>query len=479
MKSGLEKTDRYDLLKIIAIYAIFSCLWIYCSDTILGLIITDPATLVRISVFKGFFFVVITGALLYQLISRYLLESRQLKEVIKNRDMLFSLLYEGMMDAFASVDMTGRILQYNEVFRTMLGYEAEELRSKTYEELTPEKWHSLERKIIDEQVIPRGYSDIYEKEYRRKDGTIFPIELRAQLVRDDQGNPFAMWAIIHDITERKRVQDTLSQKSRQLEKLNQSLEKRVAETVIELSQRNQMLFQQSRLAAMGEMVNNIAHQWRQPLNNVGLIIQNLQIAQESGEISGEEFDWEVANAMQIIHHMSVTIDDFRNFFRQDKEKRVFSVAKAVQLAVGLIDAALKNSYITTELHLDPDVTAVGYKNEYSQVLLNIISNAKDVLLERHVHEPRITIQAFRDNDLSVVTVHDNGGGIDESLCNKIFDPYFTTKGPDKGTGIGLYMSKVIIEKNMAGKLTALNHRDGAEFRIELPAGFSQNVCQSD
>ncbi|KAB0669678.1 PAS domain S-box protein [Oryzomonas sagensis] len=479
MKSGLEKTDRYDLLKIIAIYAIFSCLWIYCSDTALGLIITDPATLVHISVFKGFFFVVITGTLLYQLISRYLLESRQLKEGIKNRDILFSFLYEGMMDAFASVDMTGRILQYNEVFRTMLGYEAEELRSKTYEELTPEKWHAMELRIIEEQVIPRGYSDVYEKEYRRKDGTVFPIELRTQLIRDDQGNPFAMWAIIHDITERKRVQDTLSQKSRQLEELNQSLEKRVSETIIELRQRDQMLFQQSRLAAMGEMVNNIAHQWRQPLNNVGLIIQNLQISQKSGEISGEEFDREVADTMQLIHHMSATIDDFRNFFRQDKEKHTFSVAKAVELAVGLIDATLKNGYIATELQLDTDVTAVGYKNEYSQVLLNIINNAKDVLQERRVDNPRITIRAFRDNDLSVVTVRDNGGGIDESICNKIFDPYFTTKEPDKGTGIGLYMSKVIIEKNMNGRLTVLNHRDGAEFRVELPAGFSPSVCQSD
>lgn len=474
MKSGLEKADRYDLLKIIAIYGIFSGIWIYCSDTALGFIITNPAILVQLSVFKGFFFVVITGILLYQLISRYLLESRQLKEVIKNRDMLFSLLYEGMMDAFASVDMTGRILQHNEVFRTMLGYEAKELRSKTYEELTPEKWHAMERRIIEEQVIPRGYSDVYEKEYRRKDGTVFPIELRTQLIRDDQGNPLAMWAIIHDITERKRVQNTLSQKSRQLAELNQSLEKRVAETVIELRQRDQMLFQQSRLAAMGEMVNNIAHQWRQPLNNVGLIIQNLQISQKSGEISSEEFDREVAKAMRIIYHMSVTIDDFRNFFRQDKEKRLFSVAKAVELAVGLIDATLKNSYITTELHLDADLTAIGYKNEYSQVLVNIISNAKDVLLERHVDKPRITIRAFRDNDLSVVTIHDNGGGIDESICNKIFDPYFTTKGPDKGTGIGLYMSKVIIEKNMGGKLTVLNHRDGAEFRIELP-----NVWQKD
>ncbi|QEM68308.1 PAS domain S-box protein [Geobacter sp. FeAm09] len=472
MKRVLEKADRRDLLKIIAIYGIFSCLWIYFSDTALSLVITDPGTWVHLSVFKGFFFVVITGALLYQLISRYLLESRRLKETIKNRDMLFSLLYEGMMDAFASVDMDGGILQYNEVFRAMLGYGAEELRTRTYEDLTPEKWHAMERRIVVEQVIPRGYSDVYEKEYRRKDGSVFPVELRTQLIRDDRGNPFAMWAIVHDITERKRAQDTLSQKSLQLEELNQSLEKRVAETVVELRQRDQMLFQQSRLAAMGEMVNNIAHQWRQPLNNVGLIVQNLHIAHQSGELTGEEFDREVAGAMQIIHHMSATIDDFRNFFRQDKDKRLFSVAKAVHLAVGLISAALKHGGITVELHLEEDVTAFGYKNEYAQVLLNIVSNAKDVLQERRVEDPRIVIRAFRDNDRSVVTVHDNGGGIGEDIRSRIFDPYFTTKSPDQGTGIGLFMSKMIIEKNMAGRLTAANAQGGAEFRIELPVGPS-------
>lgn len=206
MKRYLKNPVKYYVLKIIAIYAIFSCLWIYFSDTVLGFFIHDPATLIRISVFKGFFFVSITSLLLYQLVSHYLLESRQLKEVVKKNELLFGLLSESMRDAFVSVDMTGRILQCNEIYRAMLGYDAGELRSRTYMDLTPEKWHVMESHIIEEQVIPGGYSGIYEKEYRKKDGTIFPVELRTQLLRDDQGNPFVMWAIVRDITDRKRAE---------------------------------------------------------------------------------------------------------------------------------------------------------------------------------------------------------------------------------------------------------------------------------
>ena len=208
-KKDLIMANNYGVLKIIAIYAIFSCLWIYFSDTALGLIVSDPAIITRISVYKGFLFVVVTSMLLYQLVSRFLVESSHLKEEIKSKDFLFNLLSEGMIDAYASVDMTGKILKFTDVFSTMLGYDADELLSMTYIDITPDKWHVMERKIIEEQVIPRGYSEIYEKEYRRKDGTVFPVELRTHLIRDNEGNPQMMWAIVHDITDRKQVEEAL------------------------------------------------------------------------------------------------------------------------------------------------------------------------------------------------------------------------------------------------------------------------------
>ncbi|MBW4057001.1 MAG: PAS domain S-box protein [Proteobacteria bacterium] len=461
-----SKTERYNMLKIIAIYAIFSFLWIYISDTNLSLFTTDPSTLTRISVFKGFLFVIITSILLYNLVSRYLFESSQLKDEIKKSELLFNLLSESMIDAYVSTDMTGGIIQFNEVYRTLLGYEPEELLSKTYTELTPEKWHSIEKKMIEEQVVSRGYSDIYEKEYRKKDGTVFPVELRAQLVRDDQGSPMMMWAIVRDITDRKLIEERLKFKSQQLEELNQSLEKRVAESILELRQKDQVLIQQSRLAAMGEMINNIAHQWRQPLNALGLQIQSLMLEYDSGSLNKESLDMSIKEAMLLIMHMSATIDDFRTFFKPDKEKEDFNVCQTVARAVQLVKASFDNYQIKIDMKCNEETCINGYPNEFSQVIINILVNAKEALEANKTANPQVRITAGLEESRTVVIISDNAGGISDEIIHKIFDPHFSTKGP-LGTGIGLFMSKNIIEKNMNGRLSVRNTSVGAEFRIDL------------
>jgi len=462
----LSKTERYNILKIIAIYAIFSFLWIYLSDTALNLFITDPAIFTKISVFKGFSFVIVTSVLLYNLVSRYFKESSQLKNEIKKNELLFNLLSESLIDAYVCVDMTGKILQFNEVYRSMLGYESDELFSRTYQELTPEKWHSIEQKIIEEQVVLRGYSEIYEKEYRRKDGTVFPIELRAQLIRDEQGKPFMMWAIIRDITERKLIEDRLKFKSQQLEELNQSLEKRVEESILELRRKDQVLIQQSRLAAMGEMIGNIAHQWRQPLNVLGLYIQALKIKFVNGVLDQEDMDKSIRESMLLIQHMSSTIDDFRTFFKPDKEKEDFNVCQAVARAVQLVRASFDNNQIKIVLDCNVEAFINGYPNEFSQVILNILNNAKEALENSKTVNPQVTVTAGVEENRAVVTISDNAGGIPDELIYKIFEPHFTTKGP-QGTGIGLFMSKNIIEKNMNGRLTVQNKEGWAVFRIEV------------
>lgn len=253
----------------------------------------------------------------------------------------------------------------------------------------------------------------------------------------------------------------------ELEQMNKNLEARVAEVVGELRHKDQLLIQQSRLAAMGEMIGNIAHQWRQPLNNIALIIQNVQFEYDSDTITREEIDAEINTAMEIIMQMSHTIDDFRNFFREDKEKHEFFISKAANRVLTMISATLNNNNIEANIECDDDVTAIGYQNEYAQVLLNIISNSCDAVHERKVSNPRIFIRISRENERSVMYIRDNCGGIPDDIMPKIFDPYFTTRGPDRGTGIGLYMAKVIIEQNMGGSLTACNVEGGAEFRIEV------------
>lgn len=234
-----------------------------------------------------------------------------------------------------------------------------------------------------------------------------------------------------------------------------------------LREQERLLIQQSRQAALGEMIGNIAHQWRQPLNMLGLLIQQLPLAHETGELGREQLEATVGKAMQVIFHMSQTIDDFRNFFRADKEPVAFRVRQIVDKALSIIEGSLREHRIEVDVAAAGDPSVEGYPNEYAQVLLNVLLNARDALIERQVDKPRIRLQLSEENGRSVVAIADNGGGVPAEIMDKIFDPYFTTKGPDKGTGVGLYMSKVIIEKNMNGRLAARNGEDGAEFRIEV------------
>ncbi|MGB9080394.1 MAG: ATP-binding protein, partial [Desulfuromonadaceae bacterium] len=267
-----------------------------------------------------------------------------------------------------------------------------------------------------------------------------------------------------EIAERQVVQEDLADKQRMLESLNHTLEERIEAAVKELRLKDQTLIQQNRLAAMGEMINNIAHQWRQPLNLISLIVQGLP---ECKDLSQKALDSEVERIMNVIMYMSQTIDDFRYFFRQDKKMTRFAANQTVAKAVEFISPSLNDKGISISIIEQSEVDVFGYSNEYAQVLLNILSNAKDVLVDKNIADPRIDISISRADDHSVVMITDNGGGISTDVMPKIFDPYFSTKEKLQGTGIGLYMSKIIIEQNMGGSLTARNVADGVAFIIEV------------
>jgi signal transduction histidine kinase len=270
----------------------------------------------------------------------------------------------------------------------------------------------------------------------------------------------------------RRRQSLVRDQMLELEQAREQLQAQaasLAEANLKLKQvdreREQTLMQQSRLAAMGEMLGNISHQWRQPLN-VGLILQNVQMTYAREMLTKESLDKAVSRARELIAHMSQTIDDFRNYLSPEKVKSTFDVTAVVERAVSILGESLQG----VQLHLDkPDapVLVEGYRNEYAQVLINILMNARDVLRDRKIGEPTVLVKVERQGARSVVTIADNAGGIAMEIIDKVFDPYFTTKGPDKGTGIGLFMSKAIIERNMDGSLTVRNTSEGAEFRIEV------------
>jgi PAS domain S-box-containing protein len=231
---------------------------------------------------------------------------------------------------------------------------------------------------------------------------------------------------------------------------------------LEREQQNQMLQHQAKLASMGEMIGAIAHQWRQPLNVISTGIQNLKYHYEDGEINEEFLDQYIDKSKKTIGFMSKTIDDFRSFYRTDKEKREFDLLEAVQAILDMQSSQLKNHDIEVEM-VGESYQYVGIKSELQQVVLNLINNAKDVLLDNGIEDPKITISV---ND-GIITVSDNAGGIPCEIMDRVFEPYFTTKDEGKGTGMGLYMSKVIVEQNLGGNLSVSNDNSGAVFRVNL------------
>ena len=273
-----------------------------------------------------------------------------------------------------------------------------------------------------------------------------------------------LWhGFIHDITERKMMEE-------ELKALNEQLDKRVEEEMqarlkIEREQEieREFLIQKSKLSSMGEMMGAIAHQWRQPLNALNLNIQNLDDDFADGLIDKAFIDAFIAKNRQTILFMSKTIDDFRNFFKIDKAKKKFGIREAIEETLSLQSAQFKNRNIMVDIHGEND-TIEGFRGEFQQVVLNIINNAKDAILERKIKEGRITITITPLH----VSIEDNAGGIEAEVLDRVFEPYFTTKDQGDGTGIGLYMSKMIIEKNMSGKLIAENGTFGARFVIYYP-----------
>jgi C4-dicarboxylate-specific signal transduction histidine kinase len=257
------------------------------------------------------------------------------------------------------------------------------------------------------------------------------------------------------------------QAEQSLQKANEGLEIQVRQRTSELRQKDIILIQQNRMAALGEMFEHIAHQWQQPLNNIAIIVQVLGSTSAHEQVTNKEILETVDIVMDMVGHMVQTVDVFRNFYKPDKEKSAFLIKESIEKALSFVKPALRLYGIEVDLDANSELSAFGYPKEYAQVLLNILGNAKDAFIERSVENPRISIKALADGDNTVVTITDNAGGIPDGSLERIFDLYFTTKESSGGTGIGLYMSRNIIVKNMGGKLSVRNSDNGAQFRIEL------------
>ena len=273
--------------------------------------------------------------------------------------------------------------------------------------------------------------------------------------------------IITNAIERNRAETELDKSKNELLTLNDELIDIVKIEVKKSREKDHMMMVQSRQAAMGEMIGSIAHQWRQPLNEIGLYIQNLQNKFLKDKLSPENLDVLVEKTMVKLEYMSHTIEDFRNFFRSDKEKKLFSLTESIEKTLTLTKSSFDNNFIRVISNLQEDLFLSGYPNEFSQAVLNILNNAKDVLIDREIENPNVEINLSKHNNKIILLISDNAGGISSEIIDKIFEPYFSTKSEKTGTGLGLHISKTIIERNMDGSLSVRNTKKGAEFKIEF------------
>lgn len=279
-----------------------------------------------------------------------------------------------------------------------------------------------------------------EYHFRRSDGREVAIHEQREMQFDDAGRPVGMIGTIQDVTEQRKLRESLLEK-------------------------DLLLMQQSRMAAMGEMISYIAHQWRQPLHLISLLVQSFEVDEGSDRQADRCRPQVVDQIMDLIQHMSSTVNDFRDFFRTDKEKSLFDLKQAIGRIVTFVAADMKMHKIELLFHAEDNMPIMGYANEFSHVLLNLLNNARDALLEGRSDGRRIHIRLYRRGKKHVVAVRDNAGGISPDCRERLFEPYFTTK--TSGTGIGLYISKIIVEKRLGGVLSVHNVDGGAEFHIEL------------
>ncbi|MBS4067166.1 MAG: HAMP domain-containing histidine kinase [Sulfurimonas sp.] len=261
---------------------------------------------------------------------------------------------------------------------------------------------------------------------------------------------------------------------KELEKLNDELELRVEKSVEQIREHEKMLLIQSKSAIMGEMLEMVAHQWRQPLTAIGMISNNMLFSiilteSENEELDKKLFENELEDINKQVRYLSDTIDDFRNFFKESKSKQEFFIEEAIDKGVSLLRKQFEQSSIVIEIKNKCKRTLLyTYKNELMQVLLNILHNSKDAFEANDMKNKKIIIDCTKDDENLIIKIEDNAGGIPEDVISKMFEPYFSTKKEKNGTGLGLYMSKIIINRHLEGSIFAKNIDKGASFTIRIP-----------
>lgn len=379
---------------------------------------------------------------------------------------LYKAIIASTKEGFWLLDEELNIISINHSFASMLGYEESELLGKKPFELLA---LVEEQQLLCEaqaEAVNTNIQRTYELTFVTKDKKKFHTIVNATTINLPE-HRVRTFAFITDISKQKELEQTLIEQQQHISELNTDLTQRVEVELQANRKKDRIMYQQARLATMGEMIGNIAHQWRQPLNILALIMQEFYISSQLGTLSQEKLEKEYARANSVLQYMSDTIDDFRTFFQHNSEKEHFSVYESINSVMTLLAKGLEHNNIAIDLIIEDDITVYGHSNEFVQVLINIINNAREAIITQH-KRGMIRIDAYTDRSNVHINIQDNGGGIDKKDIEQIFEPYFTTKHQAQGTGLGLYMSYQIIVNNMGGSIYAKNREEGTCFYISLP-----------
>ncbi len=391
----------------------------------------------------------------------------QYKEAIENSNIV------------SKTDINGVITFVNDEFCAISGYSREELIGKRHN-------------VVKHPTIPKSnFKELWntitaKKTYKAtvknlsKDGKDYYLNTTITPILDENGDIEEFIAIRYDVTkeveltmvlERQEqiLEERVKQQTKELAQLNRTLEKRVQQEIKKNEEKQRILFMQSRFASLGQMIANIAHQWRQPLTELNWVLFSLK--NNFKKSNSKDFDISYKEAQQIISNMSNTIEDFLNFFNPNKKKSLFIIQNSINDALNILSNHLEKEEITIEKKFI-DIQVEGISNELSQVIINLIQNAKDAFCINKVENKIIWITIskveIKSKLFAKIVIEDNAGGINEKYIDKIFEPYFSTKHASTGTGIGLFMSHMIIQNSLNGIITVENGEKGARFIITIP-----------
>lgn len=389
-------------------------------------------------------------------------EMAQLQESLRESAEQFRDIVENSLDAIF-IHKGLNILYANPAACRIAGMELAELRSMIIKEIIHPDDCERVLGYIRGRFQGLDVPEVYQARIRHKDGTYRTGEIHPRRIL--MNGEYVILGTVRDITG---VDQTLqaggaAAGSDSLQMVTR-LEKMVGELGAELDMKEKMLISQSRLAVIGEMMENVAHQWRQPLNALSMLMQNLDLAAGKGRLNKEYITRNTVKGLETIDYMNRTIEDFRSFLKKDQKNVPFTLAELIRKTCSLVDATYRHSGIRLEMLIDSDAQVFGSPNLFQQALLNLLQNARDASLR--VEEALVSVTLAVYDGHAVVKVIDQGGGVPSENVQRIFQAYFTTKAG--GTGIGLYMARMITEGNLKGAIGLENTGSGSIFFMKLP-----------